>query len=51
MRFRKLYNPETLKYRVEFWISWRCIPLTGFWFLPQSIKEYDRALHRISRES
>jgi len=32
MRFRKLTNPNTLKYRLELLIWHYCIPLTGFWF-------------------
>jgi len=32
MRFRKLINPDTLKFRIELIIGWRIFPLTGFWF-------------------
>ena len=32
IRFRKLYNSESLKYKWELCIGWRTFSLTGFWF-------------------
>ena len=32
MRIRKLYNPDTLKFKLVLHVGWRTIPLTGFWF-------------------
>jgi hypothetical protein len=42
MCFKKLYDPETLKYCIELQIGWRSWKLTGFWFgksYKQMIKE------------
>jgi len=29
---RKLHQPDTDKYKLVLWITWRLIPLSGFWF-------------------
>jgi hypothetical protein len=38
IQFRKLYNPDSLLYRIELWIGYHCIPLSGFWFDRWKIK-------------
>ena len=32
MKIRKLYQPDTLKFKYELVIGWRSYSLTGFWF-------------------
>ena len=55
MRIRKLFNPETLKYRLELVVGWMYIPLTGFWFslkpkglLSSLSKDQRRKLHQLA---
>jgi hypothetical protein len=32
IKIRKLYDPETLKYKFQIQIDWYLFSLTGFWF-------------------